>query len=420
MTRRFLLTTLLLLASLPLAAQIPLPHHVLFVDGVHGNDNNNCKTRKTACKTIGHAISLASPDDAILVAPAIYYENLTINFNLGLIGAGASTTIIDGSQGETAVLTVPNEGTRFVLAGFTIRGGEAYYEDDGGGIANYSGIVTIFDTVVRENVNAFGAGIYNGGTLALNRVTVTDNKAYGDYFGEGAGIFSEGTLTISESTISGNFSVTTDMSGGGICSGGTLIINRSTISGNNTGGGYGAGGGLDIWGTAVLNNSTVYGNSTAGGGSGGGIAVYSGTLTLNNTTIFGNSAGYAVDGGGIYNYEGSVIIQDSILADNVDGNCSGTATSSGYNLSSDSTCNFNGPGDLNNTEPKLGPLQNNGGPTQTMSEALSSPTVDAGNPSGCTDGQGRLLTTDQRGAPRPGKNKHDKRCDMGAFERQTD
>jgi len=47
------------------------------------------------------------------------------------------------------------------------------------------------------------------------------------------------------------------------------------------------------------------------------------------------------------------------------GNCSGTLTSEGYNLSSDGTCNFNRPGDLNNHDPMLGPLQNNGGPTQT-------------------------------------------------------
>jgi len=95
-------------------------------------------------------------------------------------------------------------------------------------------------------------------------------------------------------------------------------------------------------------------------------------------------------------------------------------TSNGYNLSSDNTCNFNGPGDLNNTDPKLGKLGNHGGPTQTIPEKLGSPTVDAGNPNGCMDSEGHLLKTDQRGYPRPGKNKHDQRCDMGAFELQYD
>ena len=95
-------------------------------------------------------------------------------------------------------------------------------------------------------------------------------------------------------------------------------------------------------------------------------------------------------------------------------------TSNGYNLSSDSTCNFTGPGDLNNTDPMLGPLQNNGGPTQTMALPTGSPAIDAGNPKGCTDGAGHLLTTDQRGLPRP--NTEDiadkKGCDMGAYEKQ--
>jgi hypothetical protein len=56
-------------------------------------------------------------------------------------------------------------------------------------------------------------------------------------------------------------------------------------------------------------------------------------------------------------------------------------TSNGYNFSSDGTCNFSGPGDLNNTDPKLGPLQNNGGPTKTLALPPGSPAIDAGNPS---------------------------------------
>jgi len=94
--------------------------------------------------------------------------------------------------------------------------------------------------------------------------------------------------------------------------------------------------------------------------------------------------------------------------------------SEGYNLSDDNTCNLNGPGDYNDTKPELGKLGNYGGPTQTIPELTGSVTIDAGNPSGCTDSQGHLLTTDQRGFPRPGKYKNDKRCDMGAYESQKD
>jgi hypothetical protein len=93
-------------------------------------------------------------------------------------------------------------------------------------------------------------------------------------------------------------------------------------------------------------------------------------------------------------------------------------TSNGYNLSSDGTCNFNSTGDLNNTDPKLGQLGNYGGQTQTMPLLSGSPAIDAGNPSGCTDGQGHLLRTDQRGRPRPDKEDTGG-CDMGAYERQS-
>jgi hypothetical protein len=71
------------------------------------------------------------------------------------------------------------------------------------------------------------------------------------------------------------------------------------------------------------------------------------------------------------------------------------------------------------TDPLLGPLQNNGGPTQTQALLSGSPAIDAGNPSGCTDGNGHLLKTDQRGMPR--HDPEDTRgCDIGAYESQRD
>jgi hypothetical protein len=90
-------------------------------------------------------------------------------------------------------------------------------------------------------------------------------------------------------------------------------------------------------------------------------------------------------------------------ANNAGGNCHGTITSGGYNLSSDDSCEFTGPGDLNTTDPNLGPLQLNGGPTRTMALLPGSLAIDSGNPSGCTDGHAHLLKTDQRGQPRPDK-----------------
>lgn len=68
----------------------------------------------------------------------------------------------------------------------------------------------------------------------------------------------------------------------------------------------------------------------------------------------------------------------------------------------------------------LRPLQNNGGPTQTQALLTGSPAIDAGNPNGCTDGNGNLIKVDQRGAPRPDKEDLGIGCDMGAYERQGD
>ena len=60
-----------------------------------------------------------------------------------------------------------------------------------------------------------------------------------------------------------------------------------------------------------------------------------------------------------------------------------------------------------------------GGPTQTIPLLPGSPAIDAGNPNGCTDSQGHLLKTDQRGMPRPDREDQTG-CDMGAYERQCD
>ena len=227
---------------------------------------------------------------------------------------------------------------------------------------------------------------------------MSGNKAVHTPFGGGVGggIFNVGTLTINESTVSGN---SVDRAGGGILNSGTLTINNSTLSGNRA---------------APL---SLY---DGGFGDGGGIYNNEGRLTINNGTLSGNSA--TISGGGIYNMttQATATLQNSIVASSPSGgNCSGTVSSNGYNLSSDGTCNFNRPGDLNNHNPLLGPLQNNGGPTQTMALLPGSPAIDGGNPSGCTDSQGHLLKTDQRGMPRPDKE-DSVGCDMGAYESQSD
>jgi hypothetical protein len=372
-----------------------------YVDGVNGSDSNNCKTRLHACKTIGHAISLAHSGDSIMVSAAVYRENVAIGFSLKIIGSGAKTTIIDGG-GVNTVVAIPNPNAHVALLKVTIRNGRAAVGHCG------------FTLCVE------GGGIYNSGTLSVIDSTISGNVAFlqekscylytlrPSCLALGGGIYnSVGTLTISKSTIMGNVANVSCLyncfaAGGAILNGGSVTINNSTISGNN-----------------AFASSKYLSVSSFGGGISNSVST---NVTVNNSTISGNgalSSGGGI-GGGISNSGGTAIFQNSIVANSTyGGNCSGTITSNGYNLSSDDTCSFNRTGDLNNTDPKLGRLQNNGGPTQTQALLSGSPAIDAGNPGGCTDGQGHLLKTDQRGKPR-----HDKEdtggCDMGAYERQSD
>jgi hypothetical protein len=406
----------LFLALVPIA----LASSTWYVDGVNGSNKNDCKSPQTACKTIRHAISLASSGDSIMIAAAIYKENLTINFSLKLIGAGASTTIVDG-RGINSVIYAPPSSAHIALSNLTIRNG---YSRGGAGIANNEATITISNSNISGNVaddtsnnSPDGGGIYNGGTMTINHTTVTRNITINGYDGWGGGIYNGGTLTIDNSTITENSGNNSYTYGGAISNYGTLVINRSTLDRNSAP--DRCGGGIDNEeGTLTINNSTISLNVASEDGAGGGICNNSSaTVSINNSTLSGNSAAY---GAGISSV-GTATFQNSIVGNSPKGeaNCAGTMTSNGYNLSSDDTCKFHNTGDLNSTNPRLGRLQNNGGPTQTHALLDGSPAIDAGNPTGCTDGQGHLLKTDQRGRPRPD---HDDTggCDMGAFERQRD
>jgi hypothetical protein len=111
-------------------------------------------------------------------------------------------------------------------------------------------------------------------------------------------------------------------------------------------------------------------------------------------------------GGGICSINGTASLLNTIVANSVSsGNGYGALTDLGHNLSSDASCNFTGPGSLNNTDPILGPLDNYGGPTLTMALLTGSPAIDGGDPVS-------YPPTDQRGRVRPSGSAPD----IGAFE----
>jgi len=190
----------------------------------------------------------------------------------------------------------------------------------------------------------------------------------------------------------------------------TATLNNVTLTSNHS---SRAGGIYNEDATATLTNVTLAAN-TASTAFGGAIENYQGaTATLTNVTFTGNSASNA--GGGIYNDSATLQLKNTIVANSPSGgNCwvPTPLSSQGHNLESANTCGFNTAlKDIINANPKLGPLQNNGGFTQTHALRKGSPAIDKGTNNGCP-------TTDQRGVARPRDGNGDGKavCDIGAYE----
>jgi len=255
-----------------------------------------CNVPSGAYATI--ATALADPTcDPINVAAGTYNENLVVSRSVTIQGVGQGATTIDGSAVDSVFVISPTVVA--TLADMTITNGQA---TDGG-------------------------GIYNEGTLTLNRSTVSGNEATGDFYDYGGGILNdEGTVTLNDSTVSGNDAIGDygDYGGGIFNDAGTVTLNDSTVSGNDAIGDYGGYGGgiLNDGGTLTLTDSTVSGNQATGYdyGYGGGIDNWDGTVTLNGSIVSGNEATgwdeYGC-GGGILNDEGTVTLTDSTVSDNL-------------------------------------------------------------------------------------------------------
>jgi hypothetical protein len=152
-------------------------------------------------------------------------------------------------------------------------------------------------------------------------------------------------------------------------------------------------------------------------------------LNLNNVTITGNLADIdrdgSGDGGGLFSQSMNVTLQNTIIAGNNDRSstgsssmdCAATLNSQGYNLIGNTTgcsLSFADPTTSFGLNPLLGPLQNNGGATDTHALLPGSPAIDAANPAAPGSSVNACETVDQRGLLRP----QGAACDIGAFELQ--
>lgn len=316
-------------------------------------------------------------------------ESLDITSDLNINGLGANLLTIDGNL-ASSVLSIGSTSTVGIF-GLTIANGN-------NGILN-QGNLTVTNSIISGNRGTdffANSGIFsNSGNLTVTNSTFFDN---------GAGIFGfNSNIAVTDSTFYGN-----DV---GISStaGSNITATNNTIFGNNTGI---SGSFSDIG----ITNNTISGNK------GTGIGSFRSFIRVTNSTIFGNQ------GVGISNSESTIQLKNTIVAGNSEGiypdiygfnsvtdlgnNLIGTgaAFNAGFPLIIDNSFTNGVNGSIVGTlahpiDPLVGPLANNGGPTQTHALLPGSPAIDAANPNS-------FPSTDQRGVPRP----QGAGPDIGAYE----
>jgi hypothetical protein len=279
---------------------------------------------------------------------------------------------------------------------------------DGGGIfVDSFTAVTLTNCTLNNDSAPAGGGVFTEGNPSTltraNRVISNDS---------GGGVYNTfATVTLADCTLANDSG-----SGGLVNQSGTAMVTGCTVSN------YSAleCGGMQKGGTATLTNCTINNDSASSGSTGGGVIWNAGgaTLTLTNCTL-ANNAALKGSGGGIWNAGGGTLdLTNTLVAENTaaagpdvfggintadhdligDGSGMSIITNLGGNLVGTSTAPI---------DPGLGPLQNNGGPTQTLALLADSPAIGHGD-------SAKAPATDQRGIPR--LDETGEATDIGAFE----
>lgn len=350
---------------------------------------------------------------------------------LNLVGPGADVLTISG-DGEVRLFAVGTDAV-FEVSGLRLADGVPL--SGGGGAVQNSGTTTLTEIVATGNISTrSGGAVDNRGTLTVNGSTFANNSAT---FGGGAIRSGDGSSTsISGSTFTGNSAlnggavetfgatavVASDFTGnsaagegGAIDLGisGGLVVAGSTFSGNSSGV---RGGAIDASGALGVDASTFSGNAAPAGGA---IGNDSGeALTIRNATFAANSA--TAGAATLHRPAGGGTVSGSIMTAAPDQlNCTAPVVDGGANIDSGASCGFTAPAGASwgsDVAALLGPLADNGGPTETLLPLPGSPALDAIDPGqlGCPTATPTAgdLATDQRGVIRPQGPK----CDIGAVE----
>jgi hypothetical protein len=463
----------LALTAGPAAALAPQTRYVE-TSGSDGTEPvNDCLDQDHPCKTIQHAVDEANSGDTVSVGAGTFAESVQIGISITINGSTTGTTTMTGGV-PAAIFIVPagenftdvhlnhlsvtgdHVGAGILAAATNLTVTNSLISDNvGAGVESLVGTLAISNTTVSDT--AFGDNSipvpYVGGAgvavlasaATIDHSTLKDNEAAGLVTFNGELILGRGaettlappeipatTATLTDSTVSGNGL------GGVVNDQGTVAVETSTVSGNT------AGGVVSLGGTASVKNSTVSDTvlderqnpqqaglialpaeptptgpptnqlvptarqrSAMGSTVAHLLAGHTPAVRRMSKTLAPAAAPAPVDA--VVSASGSIVAKQAGVPD-----CLGPIVDDGYNLSSDAanSCKFSAANhDLVKTDPKLGSLADNGGPTLTQLLKKGSPAIDAiaSGKAGCV-----ADATDQRGIARPQPT--GEKCDIGSVE----
>jgi hypothetical protein len=341
--------------------------------------------------------------------------------------------VIEGN-GATIQQTVSGQrvlDTTFELTirNVTVTGGRLTGGSDGGGLETDFDPLTVEGVTFRDNAtDGEGGALEVDGPTTIRNSTFVDNRA-----AEAGAIDADDDVTLIASTVARNCALS-DGSAAEISD--AFVVVNSTIT-ENVGGGGGA---LDmddaeltlVYSDVVRNTldddvdcplPIVNGDNVDGAAEGELPEEDESAEDAADEGVEAQAAGEASN----IEISGPVLAFGTVVAEPLLGagepgpaiNCEGEpteTTSSGYNFSDDATCGFLAATDRQSAgSPLLGPLADNGGPTQTLLPLALSPLENAIPLASCGDGNGLAgfpVTTDQRGVGRP----QGAGCEIGSVE----
>ncbi len=411
----------------------------LVVNTLDDHDDGVCGGLDCTLREALQRANAVAPVNAITFAPGLTGVitlsggELTALGSVSITGPGARSLAISGNN-ATRILRVLGGGT--TISGLTFRDGYAFQgveTSSVGGALYVETSLTLNDCTLSSNRVLGGAGlpltgheggwarggaIFNGQSLTLNRCTFSGNGAFG---GSGGSPIDDGVLRTGGRGGRGlGGAVFNDING-------VLIISQCTFSGNSAIGGNGANG------APAGGAGGAGGVAVAGVFNQGAMTVYGSTITNNSGSggAGGQGRGAQQDGipgkgvGGVRAEAGTSTIGSSLIAGNTRNqsggpDVDGIFASIGFNLVGigDFSSGFNQNGDQVGTtaapiNAMLGPLQNNGGPTDTIALLNNGPAIDRGKRFGTSDQRGLERTRD---LPEFSNAVGGDGTDIGAFE----